>query len=351
MTLIGGDGTDGGADAVVVTYPRDDIALVTLNRPAKLNAMNQALVDGIYAACDEIDAQPRLRVAILTGEGRGFCAGADLGGFGTVPGTEDLGQVYQFFAIQQKITGLIPRLQHLRVPVIAAVNGAAAGGGFALVLGSDIRIASTAARFNAAFIRIGLSACDIGVSWMLPRLVGAARAHELMLTGRIFDADEAERIGLVTDVVPSRSAARRRAREGGRDLCEQPVGRVHDQGGHVERARDREPPGGRRSREPHAGARRHDGGRPRGDDRVPAEAAPRLEVRVDRSVDRRLAALVGDVARLEVPGRVGHALVAQHALEAPADRAARQLVAELDVAGEREVRELLDAPAGTALPR
>ena len=87
--------------------------------------------------------------------------------------------------------------------MIAAVNGAAAGGGFALVLGSDIRIASTAARFNAAFIRIGLSACDIGVSWMLPRLVGAARAHELMLTGRIFEADEAERIGLVTDVVPA----------------------------------------------------------------------------------------------------------------------------------------------------
>jgi enoyl-CoA hydratase len=82
------------------------------------------------------------------------------------------------------------------------VNGAASGGGFALVLGSDIRIASTAARFNAAFVRIGLSACDIGVSWMLPRLVGAARAHELMLTGRLFDADEALRMGLVTDVAP-----------------------------------------------------------------------------------------------------------------------------------------------------
>ncbi|HEY8216861.1 MAG TPA: enoyl-CoA hydratase/isomerase family protein [Acidimicrobiia bacterium] len=189
-------------DAVVVSYPRDDIALVTLNRPAKLNAMNQDLVDGIYAAVDEIDARPKLRVAILTGEGRGFCAGADLGGFGVVPGTDELGQVYQFFAIQQKITGLIPRVQHLKVPVIAAVNGAAAGGGFALVLGSDVRIASTAARFNAAFVRIGLSACDIGVSWLLPRLVGAARAHELMLTGRLFDADEALRMGLVTDVVP-----------------------------------------------------------------------------------------------------------------------------------------------------
>jgi enoyl-CoA hydratase len=189
-------------DAVVVTYPSTDTAVVTLNRPEKLNAMNQALVDGIYRACDEIDARPHLRAAILTGAGRGFCAGADLGGFGTVPGTEQAGPVQQYFAIQQRITGLIPRLQHLKVPVIAAVNGPAAGGGLALVLGSDIRIAATSARFNVAFIRIGLSACDIGVSWMLPRLVGAGRAHELMLTGRFFEADEAQRIGLVTSVVP-----------------------------------------------------------------------------------------------------------------------------------------------------
>jgi enoyl-CoA hydratase len=86
--------------------------------------------------------------------------------------------------------------------VIAAVNGPAAGGGFALVLGSDVRLAAPSARFNAAFIRIGLSACDIGTSWLLPRLVGAGRAHELMLTGRVFDADEAARIGLVLEVVP-----------------------------------------------------------------------------------------------------------------------------------------------------
>jgi len=86
-------------------------------------------------------------------------------------------------------------------PIITAVNGAAAGGGFALVLGSDIRIASTAAKFNAAFIRIGLSACDIGTSWLLPRLIGAARAQELMLTGRIFHAEEAERIGLILETV------------------------------------------------------------------------------------------------------------------------------------------------------
>lgn len=189
-------------EAVLVTYPRDDIVLITLNRPAKLNPMNQALIDGIYAACDEIDARPKLRVAILTGAGRGFCAGADLGGFGgDVPGTEGQGLAQQFMGMQQKITGVVPRLQRLKIPVIAAVNGPAAGGGFALVLASDIRIAGASARFNVAFIRIGISACDIGTSWLLPRIVGAGRAHELMLTGRIFDATEAERIGLVTEVV------------------------------------------------------------------------------------------------------------------------------------------------------
>jgi enoyl-CoA hydratase len=190
-------------NAVLVSYPRDDVVLITLNRPAKLNPMNQALIDGIYAACDDIDARPNLRVAILTGAGRGFCAGADLGGWGhPVPGTEGQGEAQQFMGMQQKITGLVPRIQRLKIPVNAAVNGPAAGGGCALVLACDIRIAAASARFNVAFIRIGISACDIGTSWLLPRIVGAGRAHELMLTGRIFDATEAERIGLVTQVVP-----------------------------------------------------------------------------------------------------------------------------------------------------
>jgi enoyl-CoA hydratase len=140
---------------------------------------------------------------ILTGAGRGFCAGLDLGGYGEAPGYEWKGSVERGFAIQKHIASLIPRLRSLPQPVIAAVNGPAAGGGFALVLGSDIRIAATTARFNAAFIRIGLSACDIGTSWLLPRLIGAARAQELMLTGRLFDAEEALRIGLLVDVVPN----------------------------------------------------------------------------------------------------------------------------------------------------
>jgi enoyl-CoA hydratase len=105
-------------------------------------------------------------------------------------------------AVQQYIAGLIPMLRSQPQPVIAAVNGAASGGGLALALGSDIRIAAESARFNVAFIKVGLSACDIGVSWLLPRLIGASRAYELMLTGRFAAADEALRVGLVTEVVP-----------------------------------------------------------------------------------------------------------------------------------------------------
>ena len=164
--------------------------------------MNVPLVQGLHDALDELAADRSARVVILTGEGRGFCAGLDLRGFGQLPGHEGRGRVQQGLAVQQQIASLIPHMRRLDKPIIAAVNGPAAGGGFALVLGSDIRIAAASAKFNAAFVRIGLSACDIGTSWLLPRLVGAGRAHELMLTGRIFDAEEAARIGLVLETVP-----------------------------------------------------------------------------------------------------------------------------------------------------
>jgi enoyl-CoA hydratase len=98
---------------------------------------------------------------------------------------------------------LVPKLRGLRQPVIAAVNGAASGGGLALALAADVRLASPAARFNVAFVRIGLSGCDIGVSWLLPRLIGASRAFEMLLSGRMVEADEADRVGLVSRLVPA----------------------------------------------------------------------------------------------------------------------------------------------------
>jgi enoyl-CoA hydratase len=188
---------------VLISTSADGVRQITMNRPAKLNAMTVSMVEHLHHALDEVAADRHCRVVILTGAGRGFCAGLDLSGYGIPPGHEGRGKVPTDFATQQHIAALIPHLRRVPQPVIAAVNGPAAGGGFSLVLGSDIRIAATTATFNAAFVRIGLSACDIGTSWLLPRLVGAGRAHELMLTGRICTADEALSMGLVLEVVPN----------------------------------------------------------------------------------------------------------------------------------------------------
>lgn len=192
-------------DEILFTEPRAGIAQITLNRPSRLNAMNVELVSSLHRVFDQIALRHDVRVVILTGEGRGFCAGLDLGGYGTTEMGRGRGRVESGFATQKHIASLIPHMRSIPQPIVAAVNGPAAGGGFALVLGSDIRVAAESARFNAAFIRIGLSACDIGTSWLLPRLIGASRAHELMLTGRIFDSVEAERLGLVIERVPDNS--------------------------------------------------------------------------------------------------------------------------------------------------
>jgi enoyl-CoA hydratase len=186
---------------VLVSGPAEGVTLLTLNRPAKLNAMDVALVEALHDALGAVAADRDCRAVVLTGAGRGFCAGLDLGGYGEAPDAAGRGPVGAGFATQQHIAALVPRLRSLPQPVIAAVNGPAAGGGLALALASDIRLAAASARFNVAFVRIGLSGCDIGVSWLLPRLIGASRAWELMLTGRIVDSAEADRIGLVTRVV------------------------------------------------------------------------------------------------------------------------------------------------------
>jgi enoyl-CoA hydratase len=187
---------------IEISRPRTGVVQLTMNRPDKLNAMTSGMVEELHSAIRQVGQDRTCRVVVLTGAGRGFCAGLDLNGYGDAPGFRWDGRVEKGLAVQKHIASLIPALRSMPQPVIAAVNGPAAGGGFALVLGSDIRLAAESARFNAAFIRIGLSACDIGTSWLLPRLVGAARAQELMLTGRIFDSAEAARIGLVVEVVP-----------------------------------------------------------------------------------------------------------------------------------------------------
>ena len=184
-----------------VTTPRPGVTQITLDRPERLNALNYELVRDLHGALDDIAADTSCRVVVITGAGRGFCAGLDLNGFGTIPGTEEQGRPQQGMAVQQFIARLVPHLRSLKQPVISAINGPAAGGGFAIALASDIRICSSDAKFGVAFVRLGLSGCDIGVSWMLPRLIGASRAWELMLTGRVFDAVEADKLGLISRVV------------------------------------------------------------------------------------------------------------------------------------------------------
>jgi enoyl-CoA hydratase/carnithine racemase len=135
---------------------------------------------------------------VITGAGRGFCAGFDLDDAEALPGMGALGMLSQ----QELAARGLAAVRGIKQPVIAAVNGAAAGGGLSLALCADIRLAAPTAKFNAAFVKIGLSAGDLGVSWLLPRLIGPALTAEICYTGRIVDAQEAEHIGLVNRVVP-----------------------------------------------------------------------------------------------------------------------------------------------------
>ena len=193
-------GTEASGTTVRVDEPASGVRVLTLNRPHRLNAMSGELIRDLHAAIDDVAADDTCRVVVLTGAGRGFCAGLDLKERPSRrPGT--IASPQSRMHVQQAIASLVPKLRNLPQPVIAAVNGPASGGGFALALAADIRIAAASARFNAAFVRIGLSGCDIGVSWLLPRLIGAGRSHELLLTGRLVDAAEAGRIGLVNRVV------------------------------------------------------------------------------------------------------------------------------------------------------
>ena len=189
-------------DVIRTSRPRDGVLRIELNRPDRLNAMTAAMVEQLHDALTVAERDPGCRVIVLTGAGRGFCAGLDLNGYGELPGAPEEGPAHLSWRTQRHIATLMQRIRRLPQPVIAQVNGAAAGGGLALVLAADLRIASAGAVFAVSFLRVGFSACDMGTSWMLPRLVGAGRAHELMLTARRFDAEEALRIGMLADVVP-----------------------------------------------------------------------------------------------------------------------------------------------------
>ena len=179
----------------------EHLTWLTLNRPQSLNAMNATLVRELRDFLWRLPEDQQTRVVVLRGAGRAFCAGLDLKAHAAEQGA-GAGSVQGGLRGQRLISELVLLMRRAPQPIVAAVHGAACGGGFALALAADVRIAGASARMNAAFIRLGLSACDVGVSYFLPRLVGASVAAELLLTGSFIDAARAERTGLVSRVVP-----------------------------------------------------------------------------------------------------------------------------------------------------
>jgi enoyl-CoA hydratase len=188
------------SSVLLVDEPVRHVRRLTLNRPEALNAMTAELCEALHRELRAIAAERSTRAVVLAGAGRGFCAGLDLHGYGAAPSSDGSDEARDRLANQQHMSSLILALRALPQPVIAAVNGPAAGFGLALCLASDIRYASREAVFRVAFINVGVSNCDMATSWLLPRLIGASRAHELMLTGRRLGAEEALQIGLVAEL-------------------------------------------------------------------------------------------------------------------------------------------------------
>ena len=206
-----------------VTIDRTDpaVPVVTLDRPERRNALSMDLVGDGIAAFRELHRDRDARVIVLTGAGGGFCAGADLKGGGSpAPDSEGRGPVGSVYRSQEHIVDFMMAVHECDKPVIAAVHGAAVGGGLALALASDLRVADTTAYFGSVFINVGLTSCDIGTSYFLPRLVGSGHAMDMMLSGRHVAAEEAERMGMLNRLVPEGTHVEA-ALELGRQLAKQ----------------------------------------------------------------------------------------------------------------------------------
>jgi len=180
--------------------PSEGVLLLRLNRPERLNALDEILVAELLQTCTTIASARDVRVVILTGAGRGFCSGLDVRDFGPsmLEATDTASDRLRF---QEMMASLPQAIRALPQPVIAAVNGPAVGGGLALCLASDVRICAASASFGNAAILLGLSGAEMGMSYYLPRIVGLSVAADWMLTGRTVSAEEAYQRGLVTELV------------------------------------------------------------------------------------------------------------------------------------------------------
>lgn len=187
---------------VKIETPRPGVALVTLDRPERMNAMAFDVMVPLREALEELSFDNSVRVVILTGAGEGFCSGADLVDPGYLPIFDGIGVPGIARRAMKVLEDVISSLRDMHQPVIAAINGPAIGGGFCLAMATDIRLAADTAYFRAAGINNGLTAAELGLSYTLPRAIGASRAFEIMLSGRDVDATEASAIGLVSRTLP-----------------------------------------------------------------------------------------------------------------------------------------------------
>jgi 2-(1,2-epoxy-1,2-dihydrophenyl)acetyl-CoA isomerase len=187
---------------LLIETTTEGVRTITLNRPDRLNAVNPRLSEELPEAMNEAAANDAVRVVVITGSGRGFCAGLDLAEPVMPTGASRGVQLDPYYWVGRWVLSIV----RCEKPVIAAINGAAAGAGFGLALACDLRLMQDDAKCTAGYVRRGLSP-DAGVSWMLPRLVGHSRAMDIVLTGRDVDANEAARIGLVSALLPAASFA------------------------------------------------------------------------------------------------------------------------------------------------
>ena len=183
--------------------PEAGIAIITLSRPDRLNALSLEMVEELHVLFGQLQSRDEVRVLVITGEGRGFCSGADLKDERLKKEASAIlsSAATHLMTVQKRYADLVLKMRRLPQPIIAAVNGPAAGGGMCLALASDIVIAGPRAAFTPSFINIGLSGGEMGTTYFLPRGVGSFRTAEILLTGRTVDAVEAERIGLVSRLV------------------------------------------------------------------------------------------------------------------------------------------------------
>jgi len=191
-------------ETIVFEEAESGIGIATFNRPERMNALSLTMLEDLYTLIRSLEQNKEIRVLIMTGAGKGFCSGADLKDerLRSEEGIKLFSNAATYLEdLQEKYTGIVLKMRRMKQPIIAAVNGAAAGAGMCLALASDIIIACPQATFTPSFININLSGGELGSSYFLPRLIGTVKASEILMTGRTVEAEEADRIGLISRLV------------------------------------------------------------------------------------------------------------------------------------------------------